>query len=83
MSYTHNPKWTDTVELMGNSIVCPEFRRVPENKDEVLEIIFDHVCYEPRHIPPKLIFTCFNGECQNCDGDIVFNLRVNVLLEAV
>lgn len=67
---------------MGNQIVCPTCREIPKNKDTVLEAIYEHGYYEPRHIPPELVFTCFNEQCKDCDKDFSFLVSVNIVLTA-
>ncbi|MBE7553134.1 MAG: hypothetical protein HS126_18835 [Anaerolineales bacterium] len=79
MSYNYNPEWTKdivlpTIEEMG----CPTCGAIAGNVEEVMERLAKASYYEPRHIPPRLTFTCDNENCPNCDEDYYVELSVVV-----
>jgi len=77
MSYNDDPEWTKNIVFKDkNKIVCQTCGMVCGNTDSVMEILFKNSYYEPRHIPPTLIFTCSNPKCQDCDKDFEYNLSI-------
>jgi hypothetical protein len=81
MSFNGDPKWTKNITLPDRGTMrCPTCGHVAANADEVMKILSESSYYWPRHIPPKLIFTCSNSECPHCDEDYSVGLAVQVLV---
>ena len=82
MSYEYEPEWTKEFSKIGfGDIVCPTCKQRPDNLDEVCSCINENGYYEPRNIPPKLIFTCSNAECADCDND--FSYKISCIVWAM
>lgn len=80
MSYNGDPKWTEQIVLpLKEDMKCPTCGVVAFNVDDVMECLFEVGYYKPRHIPPKLIFTCGNPNCPDCDLDFYAELSVSVV----
>lgn len=79
MSFDPDPKWTEKIndEALQN-IRCPYCKQKPANYDDVTEEVYNASCYNARHIPPSLTFTCFNDECEHCDRDFTVNLKLTI-----
>jgi hypothetical protein len=79
MSYDHAPRWTQNIILPSKyQIRCPECGHIDPNADELLEVLKGHTAYKAQHIPPAIIGTCDNIECERCDEDFAVPLKVAV-----
>lgn len=77
MSYKFEPEWTDKISLPEkNHMICPTCGEIACNVDAVMDCLWQGSYYEPRHIPPQLIFTCGNEACPACDEDFYVGLEV-------
>ena len=81
MGYNPVPDWTEDIEYPAPHIYkCPVCGHVPNPKhvDEILDNLYNVGYYYPRHIPPKLVFTCDNEDCPHCDEDFEYALSVTI-----
>lgn len=75
MSYNGEPKWTDQVTLPDPALMkCPWCNTVACNVEEAMEPLLEAGYYEPRHIPPELVFVCGNPDCPHCDEEFTYKL---------
>ena len=77
MSYKDDPEWTRDIQYPDlTTFVCPICGVVAFNAYEVMSCLREMDYYSARHIPPKLVFTCGNPECPNCDENFEYTLSV-------
>ena len=82
MSYNSEPEWTKNITFPPfDELTCPYCGEVPNNAEEIVNVMKEGSYYSPRHIPKKLVFTCDNPECPKCDEDYTFVLSVVVRAE--
>lgn len=75
MSFNIEPEWAPLDTSAIENIACPHCQEKFGNYEEVTEVLFNNTYYTARHIPKKLIFTCFNPDCTHVDEDFIINLK--------
>lgn len=79
MSFNPTPEWTNDITLpIEDDIRCPACCVVAFNAETVLRPLRSVTYYQARHVPPKLVATCSNIECERCDEDFEILLSVEV-----
>jgi len=78
MSYNPNPDWAD-VELVNvfEKTICPHCKQVGYI-DSSFQHIYEPSYYNPRHIPPRLIFMCTTEECEYYEHEFQLNITIRV-----
>lgn len=79
MSYNPDPNWTEDFIIPDeNELSCPVCNETPEDAGDIMDTLKSLDYYEPRHIPPHLLLTCYNLDCSHCDEDFKVYLRAVV-----
>lgn len=84
MSFNYNPEWANINDHELNNIsICPHCNNKFGNFDEVTQVVHDMDTYKVRHIPPQVIFNCFNEDCEYCDEEFAFKLMITIHAEPI